>query len=131
MPDIESTATTKRPVSPAKQFIVDDYTSKARAAFLELETIITSHRASNVIPTLAASDIHDAATDLLSAVLALKRNDALDPVPEIRPRNPNDCIHRFESGVMCGGKRGDVIHQERGHSVGYHPFVADEEESAF
>lgn len=38
--------------------------------------------------------------------------------------NPLDCIHRFEDGEQCGGKRNDVIHNERGHSVGYHPFIS-------
>jgi hypothetical protein len=83
MPDTQSSNRGSPSISAAKQCIVDDYTSKAREAFLELEAMIQRHRASNVIPTLAASDIHDAATDLLSAMLALKRNDALDPVPPI------------------------------------------------
>lgn len=70
-------------MNPVKEYLIKEETEKARQRFLELENLVLSHRKANRIPTLGATDIHDAAYFLLQNILALKKLEAIDEAPKI------------------------------------------------
>ncbi len=65
-------------MSKSKEVMTQVLIEKARMSFIEIEEIVLMHREANRIPTLAASDIHSATTNLINLILQLNRIELKD-----------------------------------------------------
>lgn len=68
----------------------DNLLASARDSFLEIEGIISQHRAINRIPTLAATDLFRLSSDLLEAIKRLDAMGLIEDAPALEESEPKN-----------------------------------------